>query len=93
MLAIFYWTVVQAILLYGLETWLLSSSIEKRVEGTHKEFLRLITGKQARRITRQEMGYAGAARRTRDSRNPVNEDLHIETAGNHGAVGGSTSLI
>ena len=35
MLASFYRAVVQAILLYGLETWVLLESIAKRIEGTH----------------------------------------------------------
>ena len=47
---IFYRMVVQAILLYGSETWVLSASMENRVEGTHTEFLRLITGKRSRRL-------------------------------------------
>ena len=33
-----------------LETWFLSASMAKRVEGTHMNFLRLITGKQSRRL-------------------------------------------
>ena len=32
----FYRAVVQAILLYGSETWILSASMAKRIEGTHK---------------------------------------------------------
>ena len=46
----FYRAVVQAILLYVSETWVLSESMEKRVEGTHTEFLKLIMGKRARRL-------------------------------------------
>ena len=41
---------MQAILLYGSETWVFSESMVKRVEGTHTEFLRLITGKRARQL-------------------------------------------
>ena len=41
---------MQAILLYKLETWVLSASMVKRVEGTHIEFLQLITGKRSRRL-------------------------------------------
>ena len=47
---IFYRLVVQAILLYRFERWVLLDSMAKRVEGTHTEFLRLITGKRARRL-------------------------------------------
>ena len=36
------------IILYGLETWVLLTSMANRVEGTHTEFLRLITRKRAR---------------------------------------------
>ena len=50
MLEILYRAVVQAIIFYGLETWVLLALMENRVEGTHTEFLRLITGKKARRL-------------------------------------------
>ena len=50
MLEIFYRAVVQAIILYGLETWVLSASMEKRIEGTHTEFLRMITGKRSNNL-------------------------------------------
>ena len=50
MLEIFYRAVVQAIILYGLKTWVLLESMAKRVEETHTEFLRLITGKRARQL-------------------------------------------
>ena len=43
--AMFYRAVVQAILLYGSETWVLSTEMDKKVEGTHTGFLRQITGK------------------------------------------------
>ena len=48
--ASFYVAVVQAILLYGSETWVLSASMEKRIEGTHTEFLRMITGKRENQL-------------------------------------------
>ena len=44
-------------------------------------------------IRRQDMGDTGGGRRTRGSGNPVGKDIHIEMAGNCGAVGGTTSLI
>ena len=44
-LEIFYRAVVQAIILYGSETWILSATIERKVEGIHTRFLRQITGK------------------------------------------------
>ena len=46
----FYRAVVQAILLYGSETWFLSASMAKRIEGTHTDFLRMITGKRAKKL-------------------------------------------
>ena len=46
MSASFYRAVVKAILLYGSETWVLSESMAKRIEGTHTEFLQMITGKR-----------------------------------------------
>ena len=44
----FYRAVVQKILLYGLETWVLSESMERKVEGVNTGILRQITGKQER---------------------------------------------
>ena len=41
----FYRAVAQAILLYGLYTWVVSAEMEKKVEGEHTAFLRQITGK------------------------------------------------
>ena len=45
-----YREVVQSIILYGSETWVLLMSMANRVEGGHTEFLQLITGKRARRL-------------------------------------------
>ena len=47
---IFYRALVQAILLYGSYMCVLSESMAKRVEGTHTEFLRMITGKKVGRL-------------------------------------------
>ena len=44
-LEMFYRAVVQAILLYELETWVLLAAMEKKVEGVHTGFLQNITGK------------------------------------------------
>ena len=44
-------------------------------------------------IRRQDMGDAGGGRRTKGSGKPVDEDLHKETSGNCGSVGGAKSLI
>ena len=42
---IFSRALVQAIILYGSETWVLFAKMEKKVEGVHTKFLRYITGK------------------------------------------------
>ena len=49
-LASFYRAVVQAIILYGSETWVLSASMAKRIEGTHMESLQMMTGKRAKQL-------------------------------------------
>ena len=41
---------MQAILLYGLESWVLSASMAKSIEGTHMEFLQMITGKRTKKL-------------------------------------------
>ena len=51
----------------------------------HREAIEVIRG--------QDMGEAMGGRRSRGSRKPVGEDLHIETAGNRVAVVVATSLI
>ena len=50
----FYLTVVQAVLLFGAETWVLTEIMIQRLEGAHVIFLRKITRKQA---TRRRYGY------------------------------------
>ena len=50
-------------------------------------------GEESKVISRWDMGDARGGKCTRGSRNPVGEDLHRSTSGNHGAVGGTTSLI
>ena len=50
MSASFYRAVVQAILLYGWEMWVLLASMANRIEGTHTEFLKIFTGKRSRQL-------------------------------------------
>ena len=49
-LAIFYRSVMKAILLYESETWVLLESMERKVEGTNFGFLFHIKGKRARAL-------------------------------------------
>ena len=42
-----YRAVIQAVLLFGAETWVLLAEIELKVDGTHTGFLWQITGKWA----------------------------------------------
>ena len=44
----FYRAVVQVILLYGSETWVILASIAKRIEGMHTEFLNIVTGNRVK---------------------------------------------
>ena len=41
---------MQAILLYGSETRVVLASITKRIKGTNKEFLKMVTGKRAKQL-------------------------------------------
>ena len=45
----FYRAVVQAVLLFGVETWVLTETMSQRIEGAHVTFLRHITRKQVMR--------------------------------------------
>ena len=47
--AMFYRAVVQAVLLFGPESWVLLEAVGRMVEGTHTGFMRKIMGKRARR--------------------------------------------
>ena len=46
----FYRAVVQAVLLFGAETWVLLAAILKNIEGVHVSFLRQVTRMKARRL-------------------------------------------
>ena len=46
----FYRTAVQEILLYSSETWVLLASMANMIEGTHTEFLQMITGKRTKKL-------------------------------------------
>ena len=46
----FYWVLVQAVLLYGLKIWVLLETMERKVEGTYSGLFRHIMGKRARRL-------------------------------------------
>ena len=49
MLAAFYRAVIQAVILFGSEMWVLYESTEKRIVGIHTRFLRKVTGKRTKR--------------------------------------------
>ena len=50
MSASFYRVVVQAIILYGSETWVLLASMANRIEGMHTEFLKIIMAKRVKQL-------------------------------------------
>ena len=43
----FYRVVVQAVLLFGSETWVLTAAMLEKLEGFHVSFLRQVTGMKA----------------------------------------------
>ena len=46
----FYRYVVQAVLLFGAETWVLKAAMMQKLEGVHVGFLRKVTGMKARNL-------------------------------------------
>ena len=46
----FYRAVVQVVLLFGAETWMLSAPMAKKLEGVHMGFLRQVTRLKAKRL-------------------------------------------
>ena len=46
----FYRVVVQVVLLFGSETWVLSAAILNKLEGVNVDFLRQVTGIKAQRL-------------------------------------------
>ena len=47
---IFNRTVVQAVILFGAETWVLSVVMLKKLEGVHVVFLRYVTGMKEKKL-------------------------------------------
>ena len=47
MSAMFYWAVVQTVLLFGAETWILLEAMYRKLEGGNEYFPRQITGQRA----------------------------------------------
>ena len=45
-----YRAVVQAVLLFGAETWVMLAAMINKLEGVHVGFLRKVTGVKARRL-------------------------------------------
>ena len=45
----FYWVVVQAVLLFGAETWVLLAAMSRKLEGVHVGFLIQVTIQTAKR--------------------------------------------
>ena len=45
----FYWAVLQAVLLFGAETWILLEAMSRKLEGVHVVFLSQITGQKENR--------------------------------------------
>ena len=54
---LFYKAVVQSVLLYGCETWVVTDSMVKVLEGFHHRVARRITGRMARRLPSGEWHY------------------------------------
>ena len=57
--AMFYRTVVQAVLLFGAETWVLSEAMSRKLEGVNMGFLRQIMGQRA--VRRKERNWRQVA--------------------------------
>ena len=51
---------IQALLLFGSETWVLSAAMERKVEGSHTVFICQITGKRAQWLTDRAWETPGA---------------------------------
>ena len=49
-LAKFYWAMVQAVLLFGAKTLVMSAAMLKKLEGVHVGFLQQVIGMKARRL-------------------------------------------
>ena len=46
----FYRAVVQAVLLFGAETWFLMAEMLQKIEGVHVGFLQLVAGMKSRNL-------------------------------------------
>ena len=82
----FYRAAIQSVLLFGGETWVLLSEMERNVEGTHTFFLE-DHGEEVTLVAIRYMGDARGGSSAGSDRNAVGNGLHRETTGNHSTVG------
>ena len=57
----FFKAVIQAVLLFGAETWVVTPCIVKALEGFHTQVARRLTGKFPQRTTDRKWRYASAS--------------------------------
>ena len=76
-MASFYRAVVQAVLLYGSETWVLLASMANSIEETHTELLQMIMGKRLKQLG-DEIWETPGAEGTREGLGNQSESIYIE---------------
>ena len=76
-MASFYRAVVQAVLLYGSEAWVLLASMANSIEETHTELLQMIMGKRLKQLEDETWETPGAEV-TREGLGNQSESIYIE---------------
>ena len=89
----FYRAVVQAILMYGSEMWVLLATMEKKVEGDTHDIPQTYHGEVRSADSRQDTRDARGGSSVGGGGNAVDDVLYMEKAGKRGTVGGVTTDI
>ena len=87
-LANFYHAVVQAVLLFGADTWVLSAPMVQRLEVAYVGFLRKVIGKKAKRLRDGLWQQAASKTVLQGGRDTAALDICGQETGNSGGVGG-----
>ena len=89
----FYRAVVQAVLLFGAETWVLSVATEKRIAGVHTFFFAAGDGETGEEATGWDLAAGRGRERSEGGGDSGHTDIHQQAPSESGTVGGRPAHI
>ena len=89
----FYRVVVQVVLLFRADTWVLLADMLKNLEGVHVVFLRQVTGMKLRRLEDETWTKKGPGRVLQASGAKPLQEYTRQEARNGSGVGGSSANV